>query len=436
MSSDPNYLLDQKKLESLSHYIDMLLDAICIVDKEGHFLFLSAGAERIFGYSREELLGKQMLEMVHPDDREATLNAVDDIMNGLEKTDFENRYIRKDGQIVYLLWSAKWASNEAFRIAVARDISRHKRAEAIQSAMYAISEAAHHEESLSSLYKRIHQIMETLLPISDFVIALYDQQTQLLTFAYTSSDIDGELLHAHLSQNLTSWIDSRKVCFDTDNGWIKVPLCTAERVIGSLIARVEAQHINTEDSQHLLEYISTQVAAAITRKQLHDRLRFLAMYDHLTGLANRELFHDRMQLAIARALRQKTELALFYLDLDNFKQANDTFGHDVGDALLQQAADRIQSCVRSSDTVARFGGDEFVVLLETISHQQDAKSIAEKIRQTMAKVFIVGGCEIHLSSSIGIALLPVHGDVEKTLLQHADHAMYEAKRLGGNQYII
>ncbi|SFK43378.1 GGDEF domain-containing protein [Methylophaga sulfidovorans] len=436
MSSDLNDLLDQKKLESLSHYIDMLLDAICIVDKDGHFLFLSAGAERIFGYTREELLGKQMLDMVHPDDREATLHVVDDIMKGQETTDFENRYIRKDGQVVYLLWSAKWASNEEFRIAVARDISRSKRSEAIQSATYAISEAAHHEESLSALYKRIHQIMQTLLPISDFVIALYDEPTQNLTFAYSSIYVDQESLHAHLSENLTSWIDSKKVCFDIENGWIKVPLCSAEKVIGSLIVKVGAEHINNEDSQNLLEYISTQIAAAITRKQLHDRLRFLAMYDHLTGLANRELFHDRIQHAISRALRQQTELALFYLDLDDFKQANDNFGHDVGDALLQQAAERIQSCVRSTDTVARFGGDEFVVLLETINHQQDAKNIADKIRQAMAKVFVVGNCEIYLSTSIGIALLPAHGNIEKILLQHADKAMYEAKRLGGNQYII
>lgn len=436
MSSDPNHLLDQKKLESLSHYIDMLLDAICIVDKEGHFLFLSAGAERIFGYTREELLGKQMLDMVHPDDREATLNVVDDIMKGQEKTDFENRYIRKDGQVVYLLWSAKWASNEEFRIAVARDISRSKRSEAIQAAVYAISEAAHHEESLSALYKRIHQIMQTLLPMSDFVIALYEQETQNLTFAYSSINADIELLHEQLSQNLRASTDSKKMCFDTETGWIKVPLCSEEKVIGSLIIRMVTQQFNNEDSQNLLEYISTQVAAAITRKQLHDRLRFLAMYDHLTGLANRELFHDRIQLAIARALRQQTQLALFYLDLDNFKQANDSFGHGVGDTILQQAAERIQSCVRSSDTVARFGGDEFVVLLETISHQQDVKFIAEKIRQTMENVFIVGPCEIHLSTSIGIALLPAHGDVEKTLLQHADQAMYEAKRLGGNRYII
>ncbi len=436
MSSDARAFLDQKNLESLSNYIDMLLDAICIVDKKGHFLFLSAGAERIFGYSREELLGKQMLDMVHPEDREATLRVVDDIMNGQDKVDFENRYIRKDGRTVYLLWSAKWSTDEEFRIAVARDISRSKRAEALQAATYAISEAAHHEDSLPALYKRIHAVMQKLLPIKDFVIAQYEQESNDLIFVYTTVNTDIERLSAHLSVDLNTWLNSKKVCYDSETGWTKVPLCSEEQVIGSLIIRMGEQQINNDESQNLLEYISTQVAAAITRKQLHDRLRFLAMYDSLTGLANRELFHDRLHLAISRAVRQGAELALLYLDLDNFKQANDKFGHDVGDAVLQQIAKRIEACLRNSDTVARLGGDEFVVLLDSINEQDDVRHIAEKIRQAIEQVIIVNSCEIQLSASIGIARLPIHGDVEKTLLHHADQAMYKAKRLGGNQFIL
>ena len=111
---------------SLNDYIDQLLEAICVVDKDGRFLQLSAGCERLFGYKIEELLGRSMLELLHPDDRERTLQAARDIMAGAHKTDFENRYIRKDGEIVHIQWSARWIPEQQVRIAVARDITKHK----------------------------------------------------------------------------------------------------------------------------------------------------------------------------------------------------------------------------------------------------------------------------------------------------------------------
>jgi diguanylate cyclase (GGDEF)-like protein/PAS domain S-box-containing protein len=113
-------------LASLSDYIDQLLEAICVVDANGRFLYLSSGCERIFGYSSDEMIGRPMIEFVHPDDKERTLVAASEIMAGEQKIDFENRYVRKDGQIAYIQWSARWSEDQKVRVAVARDITKHK----------------------------------------------------------------------------------------------------------------------------------------------------------------------------------------------------------------------------------------------------------------------------------------------------------------------
>ena len=166
------------------------------------------------------------------------------------------------------------------------------------------------------------------------------------------------------------------------------------------------------------------------RKQSEERTRHLAQYDVLTDLPNRALLSDRLQQAITAARRDKTGLALMLIDLDKFKPINDTLGHDVGDLLLKEVARRIQACVRESDTVARIGGDEFVVLLRTVAHEPDAKAVAEKIRHELNQPFALAGQSLSISSSTGIALYPEHGSEEIELSKNADIAMYHAKECG------
>lgn len=123
----------------LASFIDLLLDAVCAVDVEGRFVFVSAACERIFGYTPDELVGRRMIELVHPADRARTLQAADRIMAGEPMPNFENRYLRKDGQVAHILWSARWSEVDQLRIAVARDITERKQAESRQAALYAIS---------------------------------------------------------------------------------------------------------------------------------------------------------------------------------------------------------------------------------------------------------------------------------------------------------
>lgn len=172
------------------------------------------------------------------------------------------------------------------------------------------------------------------------------------------------------------------------------------------------------------------------RKDIEEHMSRMAQYDALTHLPNRALFNDRLRQAVSAAQRHKEYLALMFIDLDKFKPINDTYGHGVGDQLLKEAAQRIQDCLRESDTAARLGGDEFVVLLPTIEAAQDANTVGEKIRRALNHPFALAGHNLTISSSIGIAVYPVHGDEEKLLVKNADIAMYHAKRMGRNAVIV
>jgi diguanylate cyclase (GGDEF)-like protein/PAS domain S-box-containing protein len=174
-----------------------------------------------------------------------------------------------------------------------------------------------------------------------------------------------------------------------------------------------------------------------TRKVIEDRMAHMAQHDALTGLPNRALFDDRLHQAVTQAHRNRTRLALLYIDLDHFKPVNDTFGHATGDVLLKDAARRMAEHVRASDTVARIGGDEFVVLLSAVQDKDDARSVAEKMRQALSEVFdLSGGHSAHISSSIGVAVYPDHAMDELQLSKHADDAMYQAKQMGRDRVVV
>jgi diguanylate cyclase (GGDEF)-like protein len=198
--------------------------------------------------------------------------------------------------------------------------------------------------------------------------------------------------------------------------------------------RANAQSRLLEANQHLVVaavHSQTMVEAA-ERAILQMSLK--AERDFLTGLPNRALLSDRLEQAIALAIRHRQRLAVLYVDLDNFKDINDSFGHSVGDQLLQSAAKRLEKCIRHSDTVSREGGDEFVVLLSEVESARDAACVSEKLIKAMAKPHLIAGHELKVTLSIGISLFPDDAGDGETLLTNADTAMYHAKRVGRNNY--
>lgn len=165
-----------------------------------------------------------------------------------------------------------------------------------------------------------------------------------------------------------------------------------------------------------------------------DRLRYLAYHDALTGLANRKQFYERLNQSLDWASTHNQLIALMFLDLDGFKQVNDTLGHDTGDQLLQVVAKRLTNSLRSTDIVARLGGDEFTVILPGIPQADYAAKVAQKILDALSQVFVLEGRNVYVTVSIGISIFPLDGEDEETLIKNADTAMYRAKQLGRNQH--
>lgn len=164
------------------------------------------------------------------------------------------------------------------------------------------------------------------------------------------------------------------------------------------------------------------------------RIMHLATRDPLTGLPNRAALMDRLALALRGAVREQSELVVMFMDLDRFKLINDTLGHDIGDALLQRVAERLVHVLRDSDTVARLGGDEFAFILPLKNGPEDARRVADKLIEAVQMPMHLNGRTVQVGCSIGMALYPLHGSTEESLLRHADLAMYQAKTLGGNRY--
>src|SRR6185295_10449680 len=170
------------------------------------------------------------------------------------------------------------------------------------------------------------------------------------------------------------------------------------------------------------------------RRRAEERIEYQAYHDSLTGLPNRLLLMDRLTQALVHAHRHQRRLAVLFLDVDHFKLVNDTLGHAGGDRLLRSVAERLGACVRADDTVARVGGDEFMVLFADLQRSDHAPRMAEKVLQALEHPFTIEGEAIYVTASIGVALYPEDGDESDVLMRNADTAMYRAKELGRNNY--
>lgn len=217
--------------------------------------------------------------------------------------------------------------------------------------------------------------------------------------------------------------------------------CIVELALGSVLIRRDGTELAIEDSAApILNHKGTLEGAVIV---FHDarqsgteiqKMNHLALHDSLTGLPNRALLMERLSHAIAMADRHNQKIALLFVDLDHFKDINDSFGHTVGDHLLQKVAQTIQSCIRLTDTVCRHGGDEFVILLNEIEHREDAALIAEKLLSKAAVPHRIDGHDFIVTLSIGISLYPESGTDAEALMRNSDKAMYITKESGRNSY--
>jgi len=212
----------------------------------------------------------------------------------------------------------------------------------------------------------------------------------------------------------------------TGHGELKVAMkaINTSGVFKFMVKPVETKEIRETVSDALDEY---------ERKIKDASLRQSALHDELTGLANRTLFMDHYRIALARAQRSEAGIAVLFIDLDGFKKINDTYGHDAGDKVLEVTAQRISDRIRKNDSVARFGGDEFVVMLPDLKNPQDALAVAETLMELIGKPINWNGRLLEVGASIGMANYPTDGDTMEKVMIAADAAMYSAKRKGGSR---
>jgi diguanylate cyclase (GGDEF)-like protein/PAS domain S-box-containing protein len=278
-------------------------------------------------------------------------------------------------------------------------------------------------EEINLFYCEMSLEGQIILFTSHFCMALGYEGAEMAGLPYISlmEDSSRELFSAALINVLKTSLPSRR--FDyvllKKNG---VPLHTETSIF-----------LLSDNEGHPIGY-RILFQDITRRKQAEELIKKLAFQDTLTGLPNRRLFHDRLVLELNQAKRNKERFAVMMIDLDRFKGVNDTLGHYVGDLLIQGVGQRLTDLLRKGDTVARIGGDEFILLLPSLSKGNDASRVAEKILSAFSEPFFLENHEIRITPSIGIAIYPDHGDNMDLLLRNSDIAMYSAKEDGRNTF--
>ncbi len=229
---------------------------------------------------------------------------------------------------------------------------------------------------------------------------------------------------------------------------IGLPLKTGNTVLGVMNVAIVRAHTFTENEIRVLEFLADQASIAIQNAKLYEQaqqeiadrkkaekaIKHMAHHDALTGLPNRRLFNERITLEISRSQRNNQKIGVMLFDLDHLKGVNDSFGHSVGDLLLQAVGQRLLGLLRKSDTVARMGGDEFLLILPEMNQSEDAVLTAERILNALSTPFLLEGNQINITTSIGIVFFPDEGTEVDGLIKKADIAMYKAKEKGGNNF--
>jgi diguanylate cyclase (GGDEF)-like protein len=219
--------------------------------------------------------------------------------------------------------------------------------------------------------------------------------------------------------------------------WSSVPFSGRNGTIAGTISMLQSEdHLASQDESDALMTAARMARMAVTHSQMHNELFYRAHHDPLTQLPNRALCDQRIDEAIARANRRRSTLAVLCIDLDEFKEINDQYGHDAGDCLLRSVAARLATCIRSTDTLARLGGDEFMIVLEDVKSAEAVEKFAEALLRTIAEPVPSGEALLRATASIGAALYPADGNSARLLKVHADHAMYRAKELGRNTFQV
>ena len=294
---------------------------------------------------------------------------------------------------------------------------------------HALDETRANEHKLDSILGALHEVVWSMDPRSGRILYLNAAASRM-----AKRSVDDFLSDRWLWRRMIHR-DDRAPLRDSLRKLLRVGQLTHEFriVLANGAARVVENRAHVvRNAEGRLQRIDGTLTDITERKHSQERIEYLAQYDVVTGLPNRRLFNDRLTLAMARDKRLDTMTALLLLDLDRFKQVNETLGHGAGDKVLQAVTARLRERLREVDTIARLGGDEFVVILESVTDKVHAARVAEEIVEAMAEPFVLEGQEIFVTASVGVALCPADADSVEKLIENAELAMYQAKQEGRN----
>ncbi len=426
-----------------------------VLDGSGVISYVNDYLVQKCGWPRAELLGRDWFELFSPSPGESRAAYRAGLAADVPPVSFETELVLRGGERRRVAWDAVALRDARGGLTgcawLGNDVTERRRAETLQSALYRVTEQAAATRDLPELCAAIHAIVGELMDARNFFVALHDEASDQLDYIYFVDECEPQPPPEPAGRSLTAWIlrsgepqlvpPSRfrelvragevELVGAPSLDWLGVPLKGGGRVFGALV--VQSYREGTRfDQGHLemLTFVSQHIGTALERKMAEEAIRHHAYHDPLTRLPNRLLFRDRLSQALALAERREELLAVMFLDLDRFKNINDTLGHEAGDRLLQEVARRLKASVRESDTVARLGGDEFMLVLPGLQHAEDAARLGRELLEVLQPAVELDGHELRVTGSLGVALFPHDGRDVESLSQHADIALYRAKECG------
>jgi diguanylate cyclase (GGDEF)-like protein/PAS domain S-box-containing protein len=410
----------EAELRQFQRAVEQCPVSIIITDTEARIQYANPKFTEITGYSREEILGKNPRLLKSGVTSEATYEQLwASLANGVVWTgELCNR--RKNGEIFWefarILPITDGVGQVTHYLAVKEDITERHRVEEHRRLALKVFQSSHDGILITDVQGIILDVNQAFCTLTGYSREeAIGHSSRILSSGHHDQDFFRRVFEAVAQQD--HWLG--EIWNRTKAGAVSVVLMTISAV---------------RDAAGKLTHYVGVFTDVTQKKESEQRLEHLAHHDPLTDLPNRSLFRDRLQQAMRKGSRDNQSLALLFIDLDRFKEVNDRLGHVTGDQLLVEAAQRITTCVRNSDTVARLGGDEFTVVLQGAEDRQAVERVAQDVIDAIAAPFVLGQASACVSASIGIAIYPGDADDPETLTKAADQAMYEAKAQGRNRF--